>query len=535
MLLDAERLELHIAVCPAVRKVHLHVPCMWAACAGERGDTLALDVGCAVGGASMELARAFTDVLGIDYSHAFVAAAQGMARDGTRQYEAVLEGELRQTYTASVPTDIDRTRVRFMQGDACDLPKSLPQFDAVLAANLLCRLPDPIKFIHRLPSLDGKAQRSADVLAQLMTAAGFEMVHQEDVPFLIREHANQQYEYVLCSSPAYQVQPGAFTQYKPTFVITHASVLVQALGLETKNGLQRVIYDKQGWNWWSWEGHRVHWVVAGPEDAPPLLLIHGYGASAYHWRYNIPELAKKYRVYAMCLLGFGWSQKALVDYTNGKQWIRQISSFIEEVVASGPVVLAGNSLGGYASLAAAVARPDLVRGVAMLNGAGPFDEPGRPALDPDQPEPLVDRFKNWLAGIGKRVVLYFAFVRAKQPERIKEVLNMVYTNRDMVDDELVDSIVQPAMDPLAAEVFFRINHRTAPPVTLNRLLTRLQAPLLLLWGMRDPWITPSKAEAIMKMYPAASFVPLSQAGHCPHDDLPVETNAALTNWISRLT
>ncbi|GFH07571.1 AB hydrolase-1 domain-containing protein [Haematococcus lacustris] len=194
----------------------------------------------------------------------------------------------------------------------------------------------------------------------------------------------------------------------------------------------------------------------------------------------------------MCLLGFGWSQKALVDYTNGKQWIRQISSFIEEVVASGPVVLAGNSLGGYASLAAAVARPDLVRGVAMLNGAGPFDEPGRPALDPDQPEPLVDRFKNWLAGIGKRVVLYFAFVRAKQPERIKEVLNMVYTNRDMVDDELVDSIVQPALDPLAAEVFFRINHRTAPPVTLNRLLTRLQAPLLLLWGMRDPWITPSK-------------------------------------------
>ncbi|GFH07926.1 predicted protein [Haematococcus lacustris] len=239
--------------------------------------------------------------------------------------------------------------------------------------------------------------------------------------------------------------------------------------------------------------------------------------------------------YAMCLLGFGWSQKALVDYTNGKQWIRQISSFIEEVVASGPVVLAGNSLGGYASLAAAVARPDLVRGVAMLNGAGPFDEPGRPALDPDQPEPLVDRFKNWLAGIGKRVVLYFAFVRAKQPERIKEVLNMVYTNRDMVDDELVDSIVQPALDPLAAEVFFRINHRTAPPVTLNRLLTRLQAPLLLLWGMRDPWITPSKAEAIVKMYPAASFVPLSQAGHCPHDDLPVETNAALTNWISRLT
>ncbi len=32
------------------------------------------------------------------------------------------------------------------------------------------------------------------------------------------------------------------------------------------------------------------------QDAPPVVLVHGYGASAYHWRYNIPELAKQYRV-----------------------------------------------------------------------------------------------------------------------------------------------------------------------------------------------------------------------------------------------
>lgn len=46
---------------------------------GEKGDTLALDIGCAVGGATFELARAFTHVLGIDYSHAFVDAAKARA------------------------------------------------------------------------------------------------------------------------------------------------------------------------------------------------------------------------------------------------------------------------------------------------------------------------------------------------------------------------------------------------------------------------------------------------------------------------
>eukprot|EP00967_Tisochrysis_lutea_P015612 scaffold17601_cov17-Tisochrysis_lutea.AAC.1 len=124
------------------------------------------------------------------------------------------------------------------------------------------------------------------------------------------------------------------------------------------------------------------------------------GASAYHWRYNIPELAKHHRVYALCLLGFGWSEKAQVDYNNGKQWIPQIADFIEQdgyesesqlliqvQQSSGPaftssyaarmptrsrviwpeigtkqrVVLVGNSLGGYASLAAGSLRPDLVR------------------------------------------------------------------------------------------------------------------------------------------------------------------------------
>lgn len=47
-------------------------------------------------------------------------------------------------------------------------------------------------------------------------------------------------------------------------------------------------------------------------------------------------------MYALCLLGFGWSEKALVDYSNGRVWVDQISSFITEVVGGQPVVLAGN-------------------------------------------------------------------------------------------------------------------------------------------------------------------------------------------------
>lgn len=62
---------------------------------GERPPPLALDVGCAVGGASFELTRAgFSEVLGLDASRAFVAAADEMRARGSKSYRAVIEGDL---------------------------------------------------------------------------------------------------------------------------------------------------------------------------------------------------------------------------------------------------------------------------------------------------------------------------------------------------------------------------------------------------------------------------------------------------------
>jgi len=58
------------------------------------------------------------------------------------------------------------------------------------------------------------------------------------------------------------------------------------------------------------------------------------------FRYNIPELAKKYKVYAIDLLGFGWSEKALVDY-EATIWMEQVSDFLREIVKE-PAVLVGN-------------------------------------------------------------------------------------------------------------------------------------------------------------------------------------------------
>jgi hypothetical protein len=66
---------------------------------------------------------------------------------------------------------------------------------------------------------------------------------------------------------------------------------------------------------------------------------------------------------------------------------------------------------------------------------------------------------------------------------------------DTIDEDLVDSIVVPASDPSAAEVFYRINSSKQPSASVNQLLKQMRGsklPLLLLWGDLDPWITPKR-------------------------------------------
>lgn len=101
----------------------------------------ALDLGCAVGGSSFHLATRFEEVVGIDFSHAFIHAARHLAETGHFRHSET-------TYT--LPSEARNCTPAFQWGDACNLPEDLGEFDAILMANLLCRLPDPAKCLSGL-------------------------------------------------------------------------------------------------------------------------------------------------------------------------------------------------------------------------------------------------------------------------------------------------------------------------------------------------------------------------------------------------
>ncbi|WP_336367545.1 putative 4-mercaptohistidine N1-methyltransferase [Marinobacter sp. C2H3] len=110
----------------------------------------ALDLGCACGRATFELATRFAHVDGVDFSIAFIEQARAMARDGVVRYARPEEGALvsyQERSLAALGLGDTPSRVAFHQGDACALDSHYRDYDLILAANLIDRLYDPAAFL----------------------------------------------------------------------------------------------------------------------------------------------------------------------------------------------------------------------------------------------------------------------------------------------------------------------------------------------------------------------------------------------------
>lgn len=188
----------------------------------------ALDLGCAVGRISFELARTCESVVGVDYSTTFVESAKKIKESGLVAFQLTREGNLSSSAQVRLPSDLDRERVSFCQGDAENLPDSLGKFDVIIMANLLDRVAHPRKVLSRLRDItqpgaqviicspftwwdeftepeerlggfiqDGKEVTSMDTVAELLES-DFHQTKIGDEPFLIRQHERKFFMSVAC-------------------------------------------------------------------------------------------------------------------------------------------------------------------------------------------------------------------------------------------------------------------------------------------------------------------------------------------------
>jgi len=277
---------------------------------------------------------------------------------------------------------------------------------------------------------------------------------------------------------------------------------------------------------WQWQGNSIHYVQAGARVAgkPPLLLVHGFGASTDHWRKNVQGLASEWEVWAIDLLGFGRSAKPDIVYS-GNLWQQQLNDFIKEVVGQ-PTVLAGNSLGGYASLCVAANHSENVRGLILLNSAGPFSDT-ESNRQPNLAQKLLRSvlLQPWAS--------YLLFLYTRQPKTIRKTLEKVYLDRSAITEQLIEDIRRPSLDAGAAKVFASV-FKSPRGENVDILLQKLSCPLLMLWGEGDPWMnTRERGAKFRQYYPSLTEYYLT-AGHCPHDEIPTEVNQLISDWMKSL-
>ncbi|WP_413175295.1 alpha/beta fold hydrolase [Anabaena azotica] len=278
---------------------------------------------------------------------------------------------------------------------------------------------------------------------------------------------------------------------------------------------------------WIWRGYSIQYTVMG--SGQPLVLIHGFGASIGHWRKNIPVLANAgYRVFALDLLGFGGSDKAAIDYSM-EVWAELLKDFWNAHIQT-PAIFIGNSIGALLSLIVLAEYPEIAAGGVLINSAGGLSH---------RPHELNPVLRVVMATFNKLVANpitgKFVFNRIRQKSQIRRTLYQVYCDRQAVTDELVDLLYTPSCDPGAQQVFASI--LTAPPgPTPEELLLKVQYPLLVIWGANDPWtpITGAKIyEEACENGKDIKIVPIPDAGHCPHDEVPEVVNAHIIDWLAQ--
>lgn len=252
----------------------------------------------------------------------------------------------------------------------------------------------------------------------------------------------------------------------------------------------------------------------GSEALPPVVYVHGFLSSSSTWKQVIGRSEAGREAIAVDLPGSGFSDRPWpFDYTVFGQ-AQHLLRFLD---ARGwpRVVLVGNSLGGAVCEAVAVARPQRVAGLVLVDAASPlmripvgFRLLRIPVLGDLQIELLV------------RPVMAYALRRR------------LYANPARVNERTVDDWWMPIPVPgTRRAALASVRTRLAGS---EGLLEKIRVPTLVLWGKEDALLDASEGLAIASRIPSARFVALPSAGHLPQEEVPAEFTREVAAFIERL-
>ena len=247
-------------------------------------------------------------------------------------------------------------------------------------------------------------------------------------------------------------------------------------------------------------GQNIKYIEAG--QGPAVILLHGLGAVKEVWAANIGGLSAKYHVYAIDQIGFGRSDKPLLEYKI-VTFVDFLYGFMHSQNLS-RATLVGNSLGGWIALDFAARHPEMVDKLVLVDSAGlPWDK-----------VPTVDLNPSSIADT-------------------RALLESLFFDKKFVTEQFV---LQVFTGHVASNDAYTIQ-RTLAGLAQNQFedakLASIKAPTLIVWGREDELISAATGEKFRDAIPGAKLVVFPQCGHVPQIEKPKEFNNALMEFLAK--
>lgn len=265
------------------------------------------------------------------------------------------------------------------------------------------------------------------------------------------------------------------------------------------------------------DGARIRYRREGA--GPPVVLIHGLGASLEVWDLTTPALADRHTVVRFDFPGFGLSDPLPAAYTTAGA--ADTVAAILAALGVGPAALVGTSLGGGIATLAAGRAPNRCTALVLAAPAG-FARP-------------VGRAVRWLAVplVGE---LLLAYLR-RHPRRSMEG---AYADPTRVPEWVVEVARRNLARPEVRRTILHVLRETLGPRGVRPELVRairdaarrITAPTLVVWGTADRVIPCAQAQAVADAVPSARLRLLPGLGHVPYLEAPQAFNVALSDFLA---
>lgn len=289
-----------------------------------------------------------------------------------------------------------------------------------------------------------------------------------------------------------------------------------ALSLESLR--ERYAAPSSGSRFIELDGFPLHYRDEGSRDKPVLVMIHGVVASLHTWDDWVKAMSPYFRIVRFDVPGFGLTGPGRDSRYSGERMVAilgQLLDFLKIDKAS----IAGNSLGGYIAWNFALAQPQRVERLVLIDPAG-----------------YQMRKVPWMIASaalpGSTLAMPLWMPRALIAQGIKEVYGEPGRIKPGVVDRYYDLSRRPGNRKGMMEIFrvlLKVNREELG--TSGERIARIVAPTLLMWGERDRWISPKHVPLWQRDLPGIQVKTYPGVGHIPMEEIPEQTAADALRFL----